>query len=47
MGAVDYPSGGQGCNNNITNNSKLVKLIKLIKHIKVWHAYNINGYVSV
>jgi hypothetical protein len=47
MVEVDFPSGGQGCNNIITNNSKLLKLIKLIKLIKVWWAYNIDGYVSI
>jgi hypothetical protein len=34
MVAVDFPSGDQGCNNIITNNSKLIKQIKLIKLIK-------------
>jgi hypothetical protein len=34
MVAVDYASGGQGCNNIITNNSRLIELIKLIKLTK-------------
>jgi hypothetical protein len=47
MVAVDFPSGGQGWNKIITNDSKLLKRIKLIKLIKVWWAYNINGYISI
>jgi hypothetical protein len=47
MVAVDFPSGGQGCNNIITNNSKRLKRIRLIKLITVCWAYNINGYVSI
>jgi hypothetical protein len=34
MVAVDFPSGGQDCNNIITNNSKLIELIQLIKLFK-------------
>jgi hypothetical protein len=47
MVAIEFPSGGQGCNNIITNNSKLHKIVKIIKLIKVWWAYNIDGYISI